>query len=246
MLTEDEFRSELHSRGDIAFRSLPTPRPVLPALRRRRTRRNVLSAAGSGLAVAAIATVAVTAPHLARPTFVTPASPTNTSGAVTTSDSPSPSVSATSAAPTDTATAAPIPSSASRTDTTTPTDPASTTTGATGQPVSSTGIVVTHQGPFPGPLFRVNTAWSTTLGDKTLVVYAGGKPTPDGSGFTGGGVRVYTEASDGSMTEVGEYLIPGETAPVTLTAAKDSTATVTDAAGKAFSFSLVTHAYTRS
>lgn len=85
-------------------------------------------------------------------------------------------------------------------------------------PRRQAGIVAMRQGPFPPSTFTVRDFWQGPVGSDWILVYAGAaRDSPLGAPARGA-LRLYSETAGLHLTEIGTFLAPTGTGPLTVTA----------------------------
>jgi hypothetical protein len=117
---------------------------------------------------------------------------------------------------------------------------------ATRLPDRVSGLVDMHQGPFAGAEFCVANFWQGPVRGRSLLVYAGGVRTGDGS-VPRGGLRLYTEPVDpnvgSDLTRVGEYAATSSKGALRVVGVSGTVATLQDGDGRRFQFDLVSKSF---
>lgn len=127
-----------------------------------------------------------------------------------------------------------------------PTDPAAAAPARTPLPPRTPGIVLMHQGPFPGGEFAVRNFWSGPVAGRWLLVYAGG-PRSMGGQVTGGALRLFSQPLDpnvgNDMTPVGEFLLPTARSALTILSVQGEVMTLQTDTGRVVRFDLATSSF---
>lgn len=110
-------------------------------------------------------------------------------------------------------------------------------------PTRQAGIIAMRQGPFPATSFLVRNVWQGPIGSEWILVYAGAERNPTSDAQPSGALRLYTESADMHLSQIGTFLAPAGTGPLTITGVTGDVLSARSDSGAMLSFDLQTHQF---